>query len=146
MRRRQSAARSLRKKGGRQMETEVFSASASWTASAVQTETMQAAGFLVGDWMNATRVSQRRGAKFGGRLASFQKNHPAHQPASILYSHQWNRRRFRLLSPATFLSSITLDHVLSRCREKCDLSASFHAFSLSLLQECKIRSPCEDSD
>ena len=50
----------------------------------MQRETMQAAGFLVGDWMNATRVSQRRGAKFGGRLASIQKNHPAHQPASIL--------------------------------------------------------------
>lgn len=39
--------------------------------------------------MNATRVSQHRGAKFGGRLASRQKNHPAHQPVLL----PCNRRR-----------------------------------------------------
>lgn len=71
------------------MKSEVFRASIERAMSFVQTETMQwetmqATDFLVGDWMNATRVSQRRGAKFGGRLASLQKNHPAHQPASIL--------------------------------------------------------------
>lgn len=76
-------------KGRRKMKSEVFRASTGRAMSFVQTETMQwetmqATDFLVGDWMNATRVSQRRGAKFGGRLASLQKNHPAHQPASIL--------------------------------------------------------------
>jgi len=39
--------------------------------------------------MNATRVSQRHGAKFGGRLALRQKNHPAHQPVLL----SCNRRR-----------------------------------------------------
>lgn len=55
-------------------------------------ETVQAAGgFLVDDWMNATRVSQRRDAKFGGRrLASRQKNHPAHQPAPVPCSRRRN--------------------------------------------------------
>lgn len=55
-------------------------------ASREEQETVQAGsgGFLVDDWMNATRVSQRRGTKFGVRLALRQKNHQAHQPASTL--------------------------------------------------------------